>query len=156
MKYFRKEVTVGIIAVIALVALMWFSCGCVTTQPRPADPAAIAAATGKIAVYVAVRTEAVNNLELAAARPYLVHLAELLEAEPAATPVVLADIIEAEAGRWGADLLPADRALIVETMRLLTASVVVEPDAEGREAAAVAAAFVRGCIAAIDVLLPQG
>ena len=77
-------------------------------------------------------------------------------ANAAHAPVVLADIIEAEAARWGADLLPADRALIIETVRFLTASVIIEPDAEGREAAGVAAAFVRGMISAIDILIPQG
>ena len=147
-----------IVCIAGMVAVALLAGGCTGTsaalQPTEVQ---VAGACGRLIVYGALKSDAVNELDLAIARPYLVYVRNIVEAAPQDAPVAVLDAIEAEAAQWGASLEDVDRALILDSVRVFIEAVRVEGDrtVEEERAAVCAVALIDGMIAAIDVAVPR-
>jgi len=146
MKRFKLELLVGLVAVLAIA---WLICqgGCATARGNRT--------LGRVAVSVALRAGAVNEIELSLARPYLEYLERLLRAEPVDAPVILSEIVDSEIETWGAELTIEERGLVCDIVGVLLEGVEARPPTPDQvQAATTAADIVAGMIAAIDAVVP--
>jgi len=145
-KRYKMEMCVPLVAILAIAGLV--CAGCSTARGNMA--------LGRTAVVVALRVQAVNEVELALARPYLVYLERILRAEPAKAPVLLAEMVEEEIGNWGGSLTNEERSLVCDVVYCLLIGVEARARTpEEARAAAQAADIVAGILAAIDAIVPQ-
>jgi hypothetical protein len=136
-----------------LVVLMMALVGC-ASSPTIEQQKAAAWQAGFYAAWGASKTGEMNSLDWVFVRDATADAITVLEADPAARPVAVAQVLEARFGVFTAGLSETDRLMARESLvRLLNGLVVQNANPQVENTAAVTAEFLRGVHRAAEIVL---